>query len=335
MNKKHFIFNICIAAISVAALSSCSDDDSPESSGNIVFKATSYNPLAPDDAAEIINGSVMVVTALTTGDDASTVMKNVAVSKNDGAWSYFPAVKWPAEEVSFYGYMPQQGVDADISQSSHALGYECRGTDDLQYALTPGMKRSSGAVNLNYRHALSRVEFNFACADNDVNILVNTLSVHGLIKESTFTYPTVSTAIGMPFIEGKWTPQAIDASDLLGNSYVIAEAEPQPQMLSSDFITINTTMCYYFIPQQLNQYNGSKGAYARVTYQVVDKATGKVIWPADDASGERYGAVTFSLNINDVTAWNSATSYKYNVSLVTPSPSSPGVKDVKIVATNY
>lgn len=331
MNNKIKLIT-CFAATMVAALSSCSDSDSPPGGSNIIFKATSYSPLAPDSDPEIINGSTMVVTAIAGSDRESLLMQDVTVSKNDGKWSYFPQVKWPpGEEVSFYGYMPQQGVYADISPSGHTLDYECSGTDDLQYALTPAVTRSSGTVNLNFRHALARVEFNLACADSDIKILVNTLSIHGIIKESTFTYPASSTAIGMPLVEGKWYPRSATAASLAANSYDIAVAEPQPQMLTSGFTTINTTMCYYFLPQELGHYNGEEGAYARITCQVIDAGTGNVIWPVNDSGGATYGEVTFSLNINDITEWLAATSYSYNVSLVTPSPSSPGVKDVKVV----
>lgn len=319
-------------------VTSCSNDD-PESyepvDPNVIsFTATAPRAASRADATTTATIQNFVVYAFTEG---KTLMDSVTVTREGGSWTYSPKAYWPTTPVNFYAFSP------DISGSSAIWGngtasinmYENPGNIDLLYAVNYGETQKGTPVQLNFRHAFSKVDVFISSNNPKLEVRVGKVMLGNIYTIASFTYPQATTAAATPDNVGKWhTWRRLTNVDLFSSTTPVAlTADPTDLGENNPAGSID-----YVTPQDLAPlaYDGTTksftGAYIAVDCQIFDKATGAQMFPNSQTpeylkvGDTGYGRIMYPATGKVIQAWKLGYSYRYTIAIDNPAVLLDGIE---------
>lgn len=297
--------------------SACSSDDdnnnAPVNPGQVQFNVTVPAP-APRAATTTASISQFHVYSFVNGAE---YMPNVTVTRTGSDWVSSPVMYWPGDgqPVDFYCISPMVGSETTTDTSvPNIKGYvNTDGTTDLLYAVTRGA--TANPVKINFRHALSRLAFNFrrqaaSPSQAPLRVEVKEVTVTDINSTGSFTYPSETTAAGGTN-KGEWSAQSTLVSAPIYRN--------ETTVLTDNYLTLNSTDYEFAIPQTLATSKADlSGAYVKVLCAVYDENSGVRIWPR----GQNEDYLYFPLNSpgasNVTTAWEAGKAYAYNITIGVP-----------------
>lgn len=331
-------FCLCALALGMFAVS-CSGDDSQEpryESGAISFNATV--PKVPrSEPTTTTSIKDFIVYAFT---NQQPYMENVYVTRNGSSWTYSPLVYWPSTPVNFYAYSPKitNAPTATNPQLGSIPGYVNNGSTDLLYAVNIGEMAKATPVNLNFRHAMSRVSVMLSSSNPKIDVRVSYVKLINVYNQGTFIFPQVTTSQEKPDNVGSWSDLMMKNDMLvfmiIGHEHIVKlTSEPVD-------LTDNTLEVSYFIPQPLTPLDYSGTAYTgsgiEVDCEIFDTATGAKLWPNASTPESQLvaesptGRLMFPVTTDAVNEWKIGHAYIYNISIDNPDVLKPIMFNVSV-----
>lgn len=323
-----FTKTLLLFSIGALSITACSkDDDDKPVSGNEV----SFNVTVPKAQRKMTTTASINQFYAWSFVDGREYMPGVSVSRSGSKWEASPTIYWPADgqAVDFYCISPLVGTESGPSaQGPDIKDYvNTNGTTDLLYAVTLDAKRNP--VKINFRHALSRLAFNFkrreaSSTQAPLKVEVKEVVVTDVNTTASFTYPRETTSADGN-AAGTWSRQSAPQTATI--------AANQTVVLTDNYMNINSTGYEFVIPQQIAVSQPDyQGAYAKVLCSVYDENSGVRIWPSGKAEDYLY----FPLNApgqNAAPTWEAGKAYVYNITIGVPSGT--GKIDFDITVDEY
>lgn len=277
-------------------------------------------------------------------------MNNIHVTKEGGNWKYTPVSYWPVgKSMDFYSYSPssveQMGTMLTADDDFRINSYTNDGTTDFIYAVNKNEKpsESSGVssrqVQVNFRHALSKIEtlFKKKADTGNFKFFVREVRIVNTFNQGNFIFPNSTTLAGDRNDDntGKWESQTALGSGTLNSSIV------GPVSDASGNVPANSTGYMFVIPQEIRQYQAevpnSAGIYFEVECQFKNGDTDHVIWPNSsitDQTADQYARIRIPVVNNRDNIWEPGHSYVYTIALDVPEEGSTKIS-FDITVDNY
>lgn len=311
------VLKLLICAVPALSGTACHDPgDAPDDTSVIQFHSVAIGR----DATTTGSITAFKVTALAGGE---TIMKDVTVTRTGvNSWSYSPLVKWPEDNaVDFYAVSPPS-VKVNINPSWYnTINYRSPGNEDLLVAVNMDTRPTSPTLRLNFRHALARVTMRAKTNRTDIRVKLRSVAVRNVADYGDFFYPRKSTLPG----EEAGSLSSCWSTYYNGGYYTIFQGD-SAITLSSEPVAVNSTGTEFFIPCTLAdlEYSGYfTGAAIEISYQLIDKESGDIIWPDQtteqilrDPTDHSFGMARLPLNEKlPGKRWESGKSYSYTLNL--------------------
>ncbi|NDV65607.1 fimbrillin family protein [Bacteroides sp. 224] len=200
--------------LSVYFLSGCSQhteiDDDMDQRNAIGFSCTTDDAGTRVSETDINNMEYFRVSAVWHRKDVF-LMHNQLVEKTNNGWEYSPTLYWPGQdELSFFAYTPaiSKGMtkyDIDKSNRKCTIEYTVDTDADKQedFMVATALDKTSGPVELEFKHALSLVNFEIQSSDGSRRIskiqLVN-LKNEGVLTNTPDGAWTWATSDDSPYV---------------------------------------------------------------------------------------------------------------------------------------
>lgn len=336
MKQKTLLF---IAVAALATLASCSQDEitGTNPGKSMDFRASISKP-SRATVATTTSLNAFKVTAFKDGE-AGNYFTNLPVTKTGGAWSYDGTYYWPGEkntQLNFYAYAPTSAIGTvDIKGSAQTItGFTPNATASTQQDLIVAYTKKSsddcagGAVNLNFRHALSQIVVQAKCTNSRIKVVVKGVKIGGIPSTGKFTFPTTVTDDPETGTGDNLLPQNcwedVTTSATANYTFATPGAGTTGLALTNNPASLmGNTENWMLIPQQLKAWNGEgasqkPGAYLAVLCQIysIDNESGfeTLLYPSSTrpetdlvAGGFAYSAVPISTN------WEPGKKYIYTL----------------------
>lgn len=302
-------------------LSACSQSDEPiptvdDNVINFSAQAPKQSRAASTTTATLQN---FIVYAFTNSD---LLMDGVKVSRDGGSWKYSPAVYWPATPVNFYAISPDIRENGASTSTDNVIKGVTMGSTDLLYAVSMNQYERATPVNLNFRHAMSRVAVNLSCSNESYKVQVDYVTLRHIVPSGDFTLPNATTSATASEAVGTWGNYGQRVDNIV---YYFDIAET-PLILTPSPVDVtegNLEQSFY-VPQELLPFNFTtsgvfSGSYVEIDCIIYDKATGEKIWPTEHTpkyllvDQSESGRMLFPLATKKVTSWQQGYSYTYNI----------------------
>lgn len=337
--KKRYIAGAGI--LTAVALASCSSEEvsSPEKYDP---SQISFNVVASrgtrSDVTTTSNIKEFCVTAYTEG---KLLMDNVLVTRDGTSWTYSPAAYWPDQPVNFYAVSPDISdspvIDSESTGTANINGYTNPGNIDLLYAVNIGEIQSGAPVNINFRHALAKVNVLLSSANTTINVKIKNVTIGNVYTKGSFSYPIKTTAAGSD-VAGNWHNLSamsdlavFAATGTQGNVALTAEPVDLGESNASGSLD-------FILPQELGKltYDASNkaftGTYIAVDCEIYDKTTGGKLFPNTQtpsyllAGDTGCGRILYPVTNSTVTEWKAGYSYVYKIAIDNPSVLFDGIQ---------
>ncbi|MGM9752927.1 MAG: fimbrillin family protein [Candidatus Cryptobacteroides sp.] len=290
--KKHLV----LGALAVLALAACSKTETLEvNKGNeISLSAVSGKNLtkAADGYCNNNKPNDFVVWA---SSDSKLYFANETYTFDSGSSTYKSASAryWPASEVNFFALKNQNGT-VNFTHATPSLavtGYTVEATPETQkdflYAVSKNVTKPAGtptpAAALNFRHALSQIEFKAKNDNSNIHVVIDKIQVVNVFNKGDFA-----------------------VSDATTDNYKISEENPH---INGDtpISDPRTGVCTW---SEQNSYN-SKATYVITPKNALNSVIsvdvpngGSADLTVTDPTGQEYNPNTLYLLPQDVAAWN-------------------------------
>lgn len=342
--------NLLFAAMAVAALASCSNEDIIEvNKGNgISFRTSLDKAVTRANAIDRQNMDAFNVTAIGNG---ASYFTNLSVTSSDkgASWTTDATYYWPGYELEFFAYAPQSfnnivkidNTTKKITGFSPAKAVAKQ--KDLVISYNKGTKADSDAgVAMNFKHALSQIQVQAKCSNANMKVEVLGVKLVNAATEADFAFPEVETATDYTLPQNRW-------SDWKG-----ANDHSKAYMIKgNDFVTLTNTAKsimfgddnFMLIPQQLTKWDGASatnGAYLSVLCRIYNQGnngTGTLVFPQPTSTDPKDGKYAFSA-VGIDTNWEPGKKYIYTLNFfgngggagqIDPNKSNPSIPDDKDV----
>ena len=313
--------NFFLAAVVLAAMSSCSKDEVVEvNNGNaIAFRASLDRAISRGSETDLNNLQAFKVTAI--GNDKN-YFTNLVVNSSDGGhtWQTASTYYWPSFGLAFFAYAPQDlgsGVVSIDNSAKKITGFSPSQTvaeqKDLVIAYNKGdrMKNEKPGVALNFKHALSQIEVKAKCMNQNIKVEVLGVKVMNVAGTADFIFPEDKpTDSSYELSQGQWT----NAKETQG--YLIKGTTPVTLTSTAQSIIMDAGN-FMLIPQTLTKWDGSAvatGAYLSVLCRIssIDGGNEVLLYPlatsGDDKNG-KYGLSAVAIDTN----WLPGKKYTYTL----------------------
>lgn len=307
------IFLMCV-------LTGCGKEDPvsvPTTDRAISF--TAYAPQNPDSRGVQTTGTLQEFTVYSfIADSHESYMNDVHVTKSSqGLWTYSPVSMWPVgHKLNFYSYSPtrdrfQSGALDPSGNGPDIPDFRNDGKVDLLYGVNMGLDAETSQVKINFRHALSRVQFSFRRApDSDFTIVIGDVTLQSTNTEGSFRFPRSTTNPGdITQNTGTW-------SDLKNNRDITIN-EDIFTGIGDTPAAPNSSGYMFAIPQGLNDDT-------RLQVRCRILKGDRTLWPLnhnepgyDAATGTAY--MYIPVKTDKVPEWIPGMAYNYTVSIQKPS----------------
>ena len=322
---KHTSYILAGMAVLAAAFTACSDDDNGGVE-DLAKNAIAFNVTVPKATRAVTDIDNLNEFTVWSFVDRKPFMSGVEVSKKDNVWSYSPVMYWPADgkTVNFFSVSPNIGSKGMTSPDRTDIpAYDnSKGNVDLLYAVNMDESRSPVAVN--FRHALSQVQFSLK-RDNSgtpLQIVVSGVELLNTASVGDFTYPRETTSsTTASTVRGTWSGQKSPK-----NVTVYTSNAQNGTTLADTTQTLNSSGYMFAIPQVLEASTSSyTGAYVRVRCAIFAETSGVKLWPSttdegySDIDGSAYIYFPLRSETATVTTWEPGKAYNYTLTVGVPS----------------
>lgn len=313
-----------ILLFSAIAMVACSKDvvtDRNESAIDFEIAAQGTVKTTATTTGNISEFKVWSYTQPTTSvTEPKAVMENITVSKNaDGAWTYSPKKYWPHQmNLDFYAIAPTN-LTTEVAAGSAKINFtgttvptqlgercDCINYPDIVYATALNMNKESlgGKVTMNFRHAMSQIQFRVKNASSEasqISYAPISLSIKGLDAQGTYTLPmaaATTSAFDNQDSHGTWESDPIvDAKgEIIPHRFVIAQNPVAPK---ENVLITNEDDFHLVIPQ--NKENDEATLEVRFNiYQngllIAPEIEKEIAFPVDWKEGYKY---TYTLVVTE------------------------------------
>lgn len=314
--------NFFLAAVVLAAMSSCSKDEVVEvNNGNaITFRASMDRAVSRGSETNLANLGAFKVTAVGNGQNYFT---DLSVTDGGGAgWQTATTYYWPSFQLSFFAYAPQNVGSGTVTISntekkitSFSPNQTVADQKDLVIAYNTGdrLKNETSGVALNFKHALSQIEVKAKCGNSNMKIEVLGVKVMNVSGTADFTFPeNAPTETSYTLAQGQWD----NLQEANGNGYMIKGSSPVTLTGEAQSIMMNSGN-FMLIPQQLTKWGETPvttGAYLSVLCRIYSKDGSKevLLYPlatSSDNKAEKYGLSAVAIDTN----WLPGKKYTYTL----------------------
>lgn len=202
---------ILFAAVAAMAITGCSQNEEIEKAVQPVEISFNTAVSKTTRATTLVNSAFTKFTAYaysTTGAFADATKVNALISGaeftkgENSAWGSGNSVfYWPAtDQVSFFAFSPntkeQLSWGAAVAETAPTLTYTVKDQEDLVVAEVMNKQKatsgSTGAVALNFKHALTKVGFKIKGEGSGVTYTLNKIVINAK-KKGVYTYATSTT----------------------------------------------------------------------------------------------------------------------------------------------
>lgn len=197
--------NLLFAALAAAALTSCSYDEVIEvQKDEMTFTVITDNQTKAADVycqnnlMEVFN----VFATYTKDSKTSWYIKNDIIELDNGQWVDKTATRYWSPDgthdfVAFTNAGTIEALDDQPTTAIKAVNFTPK-TDvteqvDFVYAVNKGLNKEDGNVALNFRHALSQIEFWAKNTNDQLYVVIKDIKVGNTPSKGDFTFPTEST----------------------------------------------------------------------------------------------------------------------------------------------
>lgn len=314
--------NFFLAAVVLAAMSSCSKDEVVEvNNGNaITFRASMDRAVSRGSETNLANLGAFKVTAVGNGQNYFT---DLSVTDGGSAgWQTATTYYWPSFQLSFFAYAPQNVGSGTVTISntekkitSFSPNQTVADQKDLVIAYNTGdrAENENSGVALNFKHALSQIEVKAKCGNPNMKIEVLGVKVMNVSGTADFTFPEdAPTQTSYTLAQGQWG----NLQEAKGNGYLIKGSNPVTLTGEAQSIMMNSGN-FMLIPQQLKKWgetSTSDGAYLSVLCRISSKDGSKevLLYPLAtslDSKAEKYGLSAVAIDTN----WLPGKKYTYTL----------------------
>lgn len=322
--KKLSLPSMALIVLMTAACSNTDPDNTPADTNAIRFSATV--PKAPRGAATTTTTINSFTVNAYTGN--KPYMTDVKVKRSGSSWTYSPIMYWPTTPVTFFAYSPTL-TNTPVFTSEGTLqipSYTNNGDVDLLYAVNMNETAKATPVQINFRHALSRVSALLSSANSALKVVVHYVTLDAINMRGTFTFPMQTTAASQPDAVGSWSDLELKGDQI----YFYAMADEDAKLLTTTptDLTLDNLNINFFIPQPLTELtfdgNAYKGNCIEVDCEIYDTATGAKLWPnsatpsSQLVSQTEYGRLMFPVTTATVNSWKPGYEYIYNIVIDNP-----------------
>lgn len=188
-------------ALGAVALTSCSSDEVVElNEGNEI----KFSVVADNDSRAVAvwcNKYKPTEFNVWANSGGHAFMAGDLYKVNNGVYTSDVVRYWPESAgVDFYALKYDGNVTYDSGAQPSIINYNPSLTvaqqQDIIYATTPGAKKedaTNGVVKLNFRHALSQIEFMAMNNNPTIKVVVKDVCVGNAVTNGTFTLPELTT----------------------------------------------------------------------------------------------------------------------------------------------
>ena len=282
-----------IAGLAIFCLTACSEETEIESSkidaGNVISVSTYIPGTRAMDKTSFVEGDVLsLYSCLTTGNYGNSFtanfMNNVEVTRTSGGdWTYSPLMAWPTdanEHLSFIAYYPKNTSSTPRSYSYTVNDNFTEQNDPLWCTIKDAsindrngtaingnesdaaFEATSGALNLKFKHMLSKVNVKVKLASNypGITCKLTALSLSGVSPSGTFTTAHDLSSGSWSTSGSKSFTLTSGAEDVLSSTeYDVAEMLMIPQDLS-------VRCAYFFIKYTHTLAEGGEKTVTKTIY---------------------------------------------------------------------
>ena len=278
--------------------------------------------LDPDQRAPVTTRTISEFKVWAELDDWTPIMRDVTVRRTGlNSWRYSPAVDWPDRPVSFYAVSPASFTMQDVYRA-FTIYYKCTGATDMLVAVRKDVLQTDGRIKLNFCHTLARITASIASPLKDTAVEVKRISIADVGEAGTFHVPDITTLPNQPpdNISDCWEVRNMNATDFAlydgGESPITLSAYPYTPLDGNE----------YMLPVRLTtlEYTGYiHGSAMRVTYRLIDKKSGEVIWPTSATPAHLRPAGDHSWGLANIPLkpatpggrWLAGREYHYNITI--------------------
>lgn len=309
-------------------------------------KAIAFTAAAPFSPLERIETTSASLNSFRTWAfvDGIPYIDGIDVNRTDNGWTYAPISYWPLDkQLNFYSVSPAS-ISNHCAESAGRYdlnGFRSPGTIDMLYAVNKNLNSSTNQVKVNFRHALSQVNFRFRCKEGGyLRAVIADVDLFNVYDSGNFTFPESTTSNNQQDSGsvGDWSIPETAVRTRTSINNTLHSVGETPEIVCS-------TGYEFFIPQDVpactDHNSGSTasdrhhGTYLRVKCRIEEPVSGGVLWPSP--SVKEYDAATrmaymiIPLSDKD-TRWIQGHSYTYTVSLSVPKDN---YFDFDITVDNY
>ena len=195
--------SLLIAALAAFTMASCSKDQVVETpQEEISFKVVANNATKAADV--YCNNNLMENFAVWASYDGVSYFAGENVKVENGACTpdnvrYWPAFDaTPAQTMTFYALAGTDNANFDWTVSAPKLNYvvkkDVATQEDVLFARSADFtSKQTVPVKMNFRHALSLIEFKAMNKSTNLHVVISGVCVSGAKNKGTFTFPTAPT----------------------------------------------------------------------------------------------------------------------------------------------
>lgn len=350
--KKHLV----LGALAVLALAACTKSETLElNRGNEISLSAVSGKNLTKAADGYCNSNKPIDFQVWAATQGKTYFADQKYKNQSGTYVAEGAARyWPDGNVDFFAAKNYKGAGAtpatatlDPTAGSTKLtvtGYEVAPAvgdqTDFIYAVTKGATKASTPTNLNFRHALSQIEFRAKNANPNIYVYIGGVKVVNVKNKGTFTMEKETTT-GF-YNHGNGVTDETDSrgdrgswSSLDGAATYSVSFSPALELPTDGTVkdlTYDSTVDYnpnsmYLLPQTLDVWRGktldgqpstSGKAYFVVSaliYNVAvpgsfSPATDVVLW-GEDLGGGTYGPKDIAVQLPATMKWDDGLRYLY------------------------
>lgn len=266
---------LLFGVLAAAALASCNNDDvvKVNNGKGIFFRTSLDNPVTRANTISQSNLDVFYVTAV---GSEPVLMTHNGVRSTDGGntWNCDRVYFWPDYRVRFFAYSHLDTTLVKIDNvSQKILGFEpahtVSGQKDLVVSYNSGTRKANeaGGVAMNFKHALSQIEFRAKCSNSNIKINVRGVKLANVATKGDFTFPDEVTDASYVLRQEKW--DNLKGGDAPSRAYVIRGDEFSLTGDAKSLMFGNDN--FMLLPQKQHKWNATRdttGVYISVLCQI-------------------------------------------------------------------
>lgn len=197
---------IIYGAMAAAALLACSKEQVIEqnrANDEIGFSVVAENQTKAEDvyASNHKMGAFTVAATYTKDGSTSWYFQNDNIAYENSAWVNTTATRyWSADGTHDFYAIVNGTMTLDATPAAPTVNFTPETTvasqKDLLYAVQDGQRKSDSPVTLNFRHALSQIQFKAKNTNPKLHVKISGVQVGNTPGVGTFTYPTTANGAG-------------------------------------------------------------------------------------------------------------------------------------------